>query len=349
MKDCVVKIFFAAFFFSCLGGCARPEAYPNFKKSSDATMAMGTVVRVDVCYYPSQEAELRGLYQQIWQRISEIENKISAFQETSEVSAINRSYQHPVVVSQETRHLLELSVRYAQLTRGAFDITVGPLVELWREAGTTGQLPTVEQVNEPKHGIGLRTIRFLPDGKVELNNPVSRIDLAAVADGYAADEVARLLRARGFERFFVDVGGDIYAGGFNCSGKPWQVGIRHPFHENEIIEQIAVVNAGVATSGDYTQRKKIGGQEWSHIINPLTGYPEKIVTSATVISPTATEADALATALCVLPVGEGLTLIDSLGPQRAAYALTQDQRGRIHRYQSQIFERRVFINLPNAE
>ena len=142
--------------------------------------------------------------------------------------------------------------------------------------------------------------------------------MGGIAKGYAVDEAARVFREKGIDSFFIDAGGDVYAGGRNCVGKPWRIGIRDPRDSKNIIDVVEVIDGAVATSGDYEQYYEIRNQRWSHIIDPSSGYPQKEVISATVIAPSAMRADALATALCVLGVRLGTDHIDELGKKYAS-------------------------------
>ena len=320
-----------------LAGCGRALPGASFSQYHEAQTMFGTVVEVDVCYAPGQKTVLPAVYQSIWERLNQIEDKISVFRDASEVSAINHSFPQPVRVSDETRQLIEKALRYRQITEGAFDISVGPLVRLWKKAGREGRLPTDEDIASTKAAIGVDVVSLAADGKIQLRHPASSIDLGAFADGYGADEVARILRAHGFSRFLINAGGDMYAGGLNCSGRPWQLGIQHPQKKHGLILKIAVQDRGVATSGDYEDFQEINKQHWSHIIDPRTGYPQQGVTSATVIAPTGIDADALATALCVLPAQQGVALIDSLGPPFAAYIVATGKDGQLQEFYSQRF------------
>jgi len=332
-----VKFSLSLIVLTVLAGCHGSNNHPTREHSRQTKIALGTFVQIDVCYAPVQKDNVAAAYQAAWQRIEEIEQKISTFRSDSEVSVINHSFQHPVSVSEETRALIAQSLQYSQLTRGAFDISVGPLVSLWHKAGEAGRLPTPDDVKTAQAAVGRARIQIHDNGQLELLHPQSRIDLAAIADGYAADEVARVLRAKGFAQFLIDAGGDLYAGGRNCSGEPWKIGVRDPQHKEKIIGMVEVIDQGVATSGVYEQKEQAQGQQWSHIINPLTGYPEKNIISATVIAATGAEADALATAFCVLPPQEGIALADESSSPVAAYIITTDSANHQHPYQSQRF------------
>jgi thiamine biosynthesis lipoprotein ApbE len=130
----------------------------------------------------------------------------------------------------------------------------------------------------------------------------------------------------------VDTGGEIFASGLNCEGRKWQVGIGDPNDPGKMIEVAELSDAALSTSGDYEKYVEIQGRKLSHIINPLTGYPVAGAASVTVIAPTATEADAYSTALCVLGIRDGLPFISSLGKGYEALIYWRGEDGKLGRY-----------------
>ncbi len=171
----------------------------------------------------------------------------------------------------------------------------------------------------------MENIKLLDHNHIQLLNRDTMIDLGGIAVGYALDKVAKILRGKEFRNFFIDAGGDIYVGGHNCSGQPWKIGIKDPQKESNLIKVIYLQDASVTTSGNYEQYFEIQGAKFSYIMNPLTGYPQEEVMSATVIAPQGIEADSLATALCVLGSEEGIALINSLGEGYAGYIITHSK------------------------
>ena len=136
--------------------------------------------------------------------------------------------------------------------------------------------------------------------------------MGGIAKGYALDEAARILRKSRVQNFHLDAGGDVYVGGKNCDQQLWRIGIRDPKSRDKIIDVVHVTDRAVATSGNYEQYYKVANQKWSHIINTVTGFPQKEVVSSTVIAKSATDADALATAISVLGKSSGIKIIDGL-------------------------------------
>lgn len=313
------------FVIGLLWGCARPHS-DQLQRSSQTKVLMGTYVTVDVCYPREDARVLLETYNEVWARVHDLQEIMSLYEPRSEISRINGSYPDAVPVGHELYQVLDSSIRISELTRGAFDITVFPLVHLWRESGRAKRIPSKMEISQAQDRTGMRFIELLEDQRVRLLKPGMSLDLGGIAKGYAVDEAARVLRSRGFKDFFIDAGGDLYLGGQSCQGTPWRIGIRNPARKDQIIDIVEVRNQAVTTSGSYEQYVEIGGRNYSHIIDPRTGFPQEGVVSATVIAPITYEADALATALCVLSQQEGIELIESMGESYAALLIVSDSR-----------------------
>ena len=193
------------------------------------------------------------------------------------------------------------SIRYSELSEGAFDITVGSLFELWRAETAAGRLPEKSQIRNALGCTGFRKIRIDEvKSQVFLEGDCVKLDFGAIGKGYAVDEMVRIAKKSGITRGLVNFGGNIYAMEPPAGKKFWNVGVRKPGSESEIISNIDLVNKGIATSGDYERYFKHEGKRYSHIIDPRTGWPAEGVTSVVAVSKTATEADVLSTAVSVL-------------------------------------------------
>lgn len=329
-------LFFFCLFLSGLWAGCSPAVKEKYRETKTL---MGTFVQVDVCYNRDSESRLAAAYTDVWERLGEIHWRMSIFQDPSDVTSINRSYQSPVKIGADTYQLIEQSLDYWRLTGGRFDITVGPLVELWRTARETGVLPSEEEIQSLRSALGPQNVRLIPDNRVEILDPRTRLDLGAIAKGYAVDEAARILREHGFVDFFIDAGGDVYVGGASCQNRPWRVGIAHPRRPEELIGVVELRNMAVLTSGDYQQFRDIGGKRYSHIIDPATGWPARGPVSATVIAPAAADADALSTALSVMTPEEGIRLINEMGEGYASMVVTEGPDGNLREHESRRFPR----------
>lgn len=248
-----------------------------------------------------------------------IEALLSDFRDDSELSRVNReAAEHAVPVSEMTFDVLRQSVHFSQLSNGAFDVTVGPLVDLWRQAGRTNEPPTAEALAEARRKVGSdklildeknHTVRFAVAGM--------RVDLGGIGKGYAVDKAVEAMKKQGALGGMVDLGGNI-----RCFGQPprgqdcWRVGLQDPnvasnaLGPSQPLRILALTEESVATSGDYRRFVKVQGTKQSHIIDTQTGQGAKKLVSDTIIAPDATTADALSTAVNVLGAEAGLALIE---------------------------------------
>jgi len=302
-------------------------------------MLMGTIVQLDVCRGEEDALKTEEAYKDAWERLEDISWRMNVLDERSDVAKVNNSNLAPVSIKADTYHVLKESIYFFYATRGTFDITVWPLIQLWRESEMKNIFPTREQIKTVQEAVGLGNIQLLANNRVKLLNSETKIDLGGIAKGYAIDEAARIFREHGITRFYIDAGGDVYVGGHNCRGEPWRIGIRDPRDKSKIIDVVSVVDSAVTTSGNYEQYYEIQNERWSHIINPVTGYPQRDVVSATVIAPKAIEADALATAVCVLGGGPGIEYIDTLREQYASLVIVKQGAGRIEKFASQEYKK----------
>lgn len=249
------------------------------------------------------------------QALDRVDTLMSTYRADSEVSRFNRHESvEPFPVSAETHAVLATAQELSATTGGAFDITVGPLVDVWgfgpREIS---EPPTEETVRRLLERTGWRKLVLDPqDQAVRKIVPQLRIDLSAVAKGYAVDLVADALERLGYRRYLVEVGGELRAAGSRADGTPWRVGVESPESSGRGVQRILqITDTAVATSGNYRNFREADGQRYGHVLDPRTGRPTtNQVLSATVLHPSAMHADALATALLVLGESEGTDLAE---------------------------------------
>jgi len=265
--------------------------------------------------------------------IESVDRLMSDYKSDSEISQVNRdAFNRVVAVSEPTYQVLRRSIEFSKLTGGAFDITVGPLVDLWRSAGKKGQTPSEEELAATKAKVGFeklilddkkQTVRFASEGM--------RLDLGGIAKGYAVDKAIEAMQKAGAIGGMVDIGGDL-----RCFGKPpkgkskWSIGLQNPkpnknTDESDLLLVLKLDNAAVATSGDYQQFVLIEGKRYSHIINRRTGAGAHGLSSVTIIADNATDADALATAVSVMGTEKGLALIEKMPGTEAILITAQYQ------------------------
>ena len=307
-------------------------------KYSQTRALLGTFVRIHICATRLDEKAVLSAFDKAWKRLNEINERMNVYNEKSDIAKINRSYPNALRVHPDVYQILALSKKYSELTHGAFDITVWPLVVLWKEAQAKQEIPSVQEIKRTLEAIGSDKIKLLADDSVQLMHPQTRIDLSAIGQGYAADEVALILRKEGMNSFLVDTGGEIFAQGFNESGRPWSVGIKDPLHPEEMMDVVRLSDGGVSTSGDYEKYYEIDQKKYSHIIDPATGYPVNNVVSATVIGENATQADAFSTVLCVLGK-QGISLVEALSQEAAIVVMEESPAGSISFYKNDAYQR----------
>ncbi len=217
-----------------------------------------------------------------------------------------------VSVPRDFIDLVEKSILYSKLTGGAFDITVGTIFELWKKSARRGVLPDSEMLRNAQRCVGFEKICVFPNkGKLELNPPCVRLDFGAIGKGYAVDRVVEILRTQGINTGIINFGGTVYAMDAPPGAEGWVVGVEDPGRRNKFLSKVRLPNMALSTSGDYKKYFEIDGKRYSHIIDPRTAKPASSVSLVTVISSSATEADALATGLVVIELDKSIELLES--------------------------------------
>jgi thiamine biosynthesis lipoprotein len=267
-------------------------------------------------YYNIRYESSQDLHEAIQQRLKDFDYSLSMFNKESVISRVNRN--EPVEVDSLFALMFAEAQQISQLSGGAFDITVAPLVHAWG-FGKKANDPKVKaqeiNIDSIKAFVGYHKIQ-LQDLHVLKADERITLDASAIAKGYACDVVANLLREQGCENLLVDIGGEVVMQGLNDRGQAWRVGISKPKidatgMENELQEVIESTQLCMATSGNYLQYYFVDGQRRSHTIDPRSGRPvEHSLLSATVVANSCMRADALATACMVLGANEALQMIE---------------------------------------
>ena len=268
-------------------------------------------------YYNIRYEGTKDLHEDIQRRLQAFDHSLSMFNPNSVISQVNRN-EHVVTDSLfETMYMEAQHV--SQLSGGAFDITVAPLVHAWGFGKKTQYPKAKEQdinIDSLKALVGYEKIH-LENHRIVKDNEHITLDASAIAKGYACDVVADLLRQNGCNNLLVDIGGEVVLQGVNQKGEAWRVGISRPKidamgMEKELQEVIASNDLCMATSGNYLQYYFVDGQRRSHTIDPRTGRPvQHSLLSATVIASSGMRADALATACMVLGEAEAIEMINN--------------------------------------
>jgi thiamine biosynthesis lipoprotein len=234
--------------------------------------------------------------------ILELNNTASIFNLNSLVSRINRN--ETDTLNAILKDILEVSLKVCEETSGAFDFTVGALVNLWGFGNDQIKERSEDEVAKALETVGYPKIKII-DNKIIKENAETQLNFNAIAKGYCVDMVAAFLTSKGAENFLIDIGGELYVCGKRDTNQKWRVGIQKPTEnkEGEIAAQevMELQNIAVATSGNYRNYKETNGKRYGHTINPRTGYPEiSNLLSATVLASTCALADAYATAFMVM-------------------------------------------------
>ena len=254
--------------------------------------------------------------QDIVRTLEQINNRMSVFEPYSEISQINRSPANiPLHLSRQMALIMQTSAKINRISKGAFDPTVGKLVELWG-FGTQNNppIPTPKKIAETLSYSGFDKLEFNPDYS-ELKKKDSRtfLNLSAIAKGYAVDKIAELLDLYGYKNYLVDIGGEMRVSGQrDDKSNGWNIGVATPKkHSKDNLFAMSLSNIAVATSGDYQNFTYYEGKKIAHAISPQTGYPvSDQLASVTVLDKSCMQADAYATGLLVLGFSKGLQLAE---------------------------------------
>jgi thiamine biosynthesis lipoprotein len=307
-----------------LAGCRSATPPSALKRFEFTSPHMGTLFSVSL-YAPDQTAA-KAAAQAAFRRVNQLEDILSDYQADSELMRLcEQPAGRPVPVSADLFTVLERAQGISEISHGAFDVTVGPYVRLWRFARKKKVLPATDQLASAAASVGYKKLRL--DARAHtatLLVPDMRLDLGGIAKGYAADEALKILKRRGIDRALVAASGDIAIGAPPPGQTGWKIGISGIDDlTNGIARTVLLRNAGISTSGDTEQFIEIEGTRYSHILDPMTGLGLTNRIQATLIARDATITDGLGTAICVLGARRGLALVDSL-PQVAAVILTKD-------------------------
>ncbi len=246
--------------------------------------------------------------------ISCIERLISSWDSRSQTSLINQNAGvKPVKVDPILFELIQHAIGISKLTDGAFDITFASLNPVWRFDGSMTQLPSANEIAASVANIGYDNIILnTNDTTVYLARPGMKIGFGAIGKGFAADKAKKLLMDKGVVAGIINASGDMNTWGQQPDGTDWMVAITNPLKKQKAFAWLPVRNGAVATSGNYEKFITLNGQQYSHIIDPKSGYPATGLVSVTVFSPKAELCDALATAIFVLGKEVGIDRVNQL-------------------------------------
>lgn len=273
---------------------------------------MGTSYHIKVIPDDSIQIDISTVSSRITERLDEIDHLMSTYKADSEISLFNQHQDNQwVTISNETLNVIEAGQQVSKLSDGAFDMTIGNLVNLWGFGPTINldSIPKQHKIDELINQIGYQKLQLTsqPPQLLKTSTQVY-LDLSAIAKGYAVDSIAKVLLELHIENFMVEIGGEIVTHGFKSENNPWIIGIQSPSTvEQSVQKRLYLTDIAMATSGDYRNYFEQEGVRYSHTIDPRTGRPiTHQLASVTVISSTCMLADAYATAIMVLGPTKGM-------------------------------------------
>jgi thiamine biosynthesis lipoprotein len=285
---------------------------------------MGTVISGQIYGTDAEEA-----LQASRDEAVRLEGLLSRFIPGSDIDRIKKSAGKGLVaVDADTYDLLSRAVDFSRCCGGCFDVTVGPLVDLWASAKISLNPPAAADIEKALHLVDYTGILLDSQRNAAgLRTAGQSIDLGSIGKGYAADKILTVMKQHGVDSAYINLGGNVAVLGTKPDGSPWQIGIRHPREENSLIGAVSAVDQSVVTSGDY-QRFFMGcdGKRYHHLLDVKSGYPsDSDLISVSVIAGTSVSADALSTILFTAGMKKGLDLIKSFAGVEAVF-VDKDQR-----------------------
>jgi thiamine biosynthesis lipoprotein len=288
---------------------------------SETRLLIGTIVNLKVVTWdaPAGQQALTACFDQM----SKLEMALSRFMPESELSRLNRDG-HIEAASSALLGIIKLAQEISELSRGAFDVTILPVLSLYQDyASTRRGLPPEEEIQRARTWVDYRKLSVKGD-TVSLAEIGMGVTLDGIAKGYIIDAATAVLQGHGFRDVLVKAGGDLMALGEDEQRSPWEIGIQSPRHaQGIVIARFGLEDRAVATSGDYMEHFATNFSE-HHILDPRTGHSARELSSATIVAPTAILADALATAIMVLGSESGLELVNAF-PGCKGCLVTKDQ------------------------
>jgi FAD:protein FMN transferase len=302
------------------GSKGPDEELELFKK---AILSMGTVFEISA--YASDENRIEKAFNDVLKEVNRLDYLMSNYKEESELSRINKNAaSEPTYCDNELAYIIEQSLQYSDITDGAFDITIGPLMKKWGFFKGQGEIPGEEELAPVLESVSYKNIIIEETIKkslfrdpsivktISFKNPGTQIDLGGIGKGYAVDIAAKVLKASGIRSALINFAGNIYAYGTPPGKESWVIGLQHPRKSEGILNSFEIKDKAVSTSGDYEKFFIIDGKRYSHIIDPRTGNPVEGIVSVTIVADNATRADALSTGVFVLGLDKGMELIETL-------------------------------------
>ena len=301
----------------------------NFNKGdySQTYYDLGTVSEITL--YNVKESDSNEILKKCGDILLNIDNTMGKTRQYSEISEINKKAgKEYVKVSDETFYVIKNAINFSDMSDGVFDITVGPVVDLWAIGTDDARVPSSEEIEAKLPLVNYKDISLDEKNKsVKLNKKNMEIDLGGIAKGYAADKIYEYLKEENIESAIINLGGNVFILGEKAQNTPFKVGIQDPTNERgNTIGNISVTDESVVTSGIYERYIEEDGVIYHHIIDPSNGYPfANNLSSVTIVSSSSLIGDALSTTTFGLGLEKGMQLIESIDHTEAIF-ITKDKK-----------------------
>ena len=291
-----------------LSGCGE-EKKKEIEPISRTELFMGTSIKITL-YDHDEEKTL----EKAFERIKEIEDRVSINKDGTELGELNKNAGiKPIKLSEDSIEIIEKGLQYSELSKGSYDISIGPLVKLWSIGLPEAKVPSEEEIKNILKNIDYSKIE-INENEVFLEEKGMILDLGSIAKGYAADEVVELLEGEGVEKAVIDLGGNIYVMGEKAEGQKWKIGVQNPFAQRgSAIGSVLLEDKSIVTTGVYERYIDEGGVKYHHVLDPKTGYPyETEIAGVTIIADESIDADSLSTLVFTKGIEEGIQFIEEI-------------------------------------
>lgn len=314
----LLPVMFLLFF---LTGCGENDVRELVTQPYEETeFLMGTIANIKI-YNEGKEDVL----EKAFARVVELDEKIDVNKPNSEISQLNQNAGiQPVELSDDMYELMKKAYYYSEESDGGFDMTIGPITELWHIGYDDARKPEQAEIDAALELVDYTLVEFDDENQtVYLPKEGMRIDLGAIAKGFITDEVVEVLTANGVDTAIVDMGGNIFVMGHSTRGadEPWNIGIQNPFGERgEIIGMLPAFDQSIVTSGIYERNLEVDGELYHHLMNPETGYPfENEIAGVSVVTNVSMDGDGLSTSVFSMGLEQGLEYVNSLEDTEAVF------------------------------
>lgn len=284
---------------------------------------MGTIF--DITASGNDERLLERTSKEAFEEIKRIDNLMSRYKEGSQVSLVNiNAGIAPIRVGSELIEVLQEAIKISELSGGVFDVTIGPLTDLWGFDSEKNIIPPKDKIEKLRDLVNYKKLKIDEAAStVYLEDKGMMIDVGGIAKGYSLTRAMKVFENAGIRNFIINAGGNLILRGVK-NGNPWKIGIQNPRDESKLLGKVAITDISVATSGDYQRYFMKDGIRYHHILDPKTGFPAKGLISATIIGNGKTSMDGYSSAVFILGAEKGGSLMKKIGAE--GIMVTEDGR-----------------------